>query len=134
MVNSMSNIISEISIEKRLNNSSSTFTITFTTPLTPDEFAVGMEFEFILSDGTQSDEFVVFRGLIETVKRDDKNQNRIYSVTGKDAGRLLTRQPFNFDCEETSTRKYTYNEILGLIVEDTDLEIGRGLVKVSGTV
>lgn len=130
----MSNVIKEISIEKRLNNSSATFNITFSTALTPDEFAVGMEFEFILSDGTQSDEFIVFRGIIESVKRDDKDQNRIYSVTGKDAGRLLTRQPFNFDCESTATRKYSYNEVLGLIVENTDLEIGRGLIKVTGTV
>jgi prophage tail gpP-like protein len=130
----MSNVISEITIEKRINNASATFNITFKTPTAPTDFVVGKEFEFILTDGTQSDEFIVFRGMIESVKRDDKNQNRIYSVTGRDAGRLLTRQPFKLDCETTNARDYTYNEILNMIIEDTDLNIGRGLVVIEGEV
>jgi len=131
---SNSNVIKSISLSKRINNSGANFKIAFNTPLAPDEFVVGMPFEFILTDGTQPDEFTVFSGIIETITRDETNNNRIYEVSGRDAGRLLTRQPFKLDCQETETRTYTYSDILNLIIADTTLELGRGVMAITGEI
>lgn len=127
-------VIKDITVQKRLNDGTSTFKINFNTPLAPTEFQVGMPFEFILDDGTGSDEFIVFRGIIESVDRDEQNSNRIYAITGRDEGRLLTRQPFDFSCETLATRKYSYMDILTRILADTDLKVGRGLKAISGSV
>lgn len=127
------NLIKDIDIQKRINNSTSTFTITFNTPLAPDEFDTGMPFEFILNDNTVSEGYTVFRGVIEEVNRDEQDGNRIYSIVGRDVGRLLSRQPFVLDCSSTS-KKNTYNTILLKILEDTDVSIGKGLTAITGSV
>lgn len=127
-------VIKNIRIDKRLNDGTSVFTVEFNTPLAPDEFQVGMPFEFIVDTATRHDDFIVFTGIIETVDRDEKDQNRIYGITGRDEGRLLTRQPFEFSCETLATRKYSYTEILERILEDTDLEIGREITILKGSV
>jgi hypothetical protein len=124
------NVIKSVTLSKRINNSCSNFEITFNTPLAPDEFTVGMPFELILTDGTQPDEFIAFSGIIETINRDETNNNRIYSVTGRNDGRLLTRQPFKFDCDSTSTTKYSYDYMIDLILTETGVSKGRGIAAI----
>ena len=127
-------VIQDITIEKRVNNSPSTFTVTFATPLHPDEFTTGMDFEFIIVDGTRPEEIIAFNGKIESVKRDEKDGNRIYAIVGRNDGRLFTRQPFKLDCDTTSDKKYSYNEVLDLILTDTGVTKGRGLTTITGEV
>lgn len=127
-------VIKRVEINKRINDGNSTFTVEFNTPLHPDEFQVGMPFEFIIDNGTNNNDFIVFRGIIEKIDRDEQNQNRIYGITGRDEGRLLTRQPFHFECEALARRKYSYIDILGRILEDTDLKIGNDLSNITGSV
>jgi len=127
-------VIKDINIQKRINDGVSVMTINFNTPQSPNEFQVGMPFEFIIDTGMGGDDLIVFRGIIETVSRDEQNQNRIYAITGRDEGRLLSRQPFQFDCETLAKRKYSYIDILNMILEDTNLRLGRELPKISGSV
>jgi len=123
-------VIQKPKITKRINNSGATITLQFNTPLTPDEFVEGVSFEFIVSDGTQSEELTVFTGIVEEIHYQRKT-GRIYGITVRNEGRLLTRQPFQHDCS-TTNRSYSYSEIIDLILEDTNLEKGRGLIAIEG--
>lgn len=126
-------VIKNISISKRLNNSAANLTVTFRTSLAPDEFEEGLDFEFIVTDNLSIDELVVFTGIIEKVHRDENN-NRIYAISGRDTGRLLISQPFYFDCEEAAAQKYSYNDVLNLIIQNTGLKLGKGLIAIEGEV
>ena len=72
------------------------------------------------------DGYTKFRGVVMKVKRNDKDNNRIYGLEGLDAGRLLVKQPFNWDCALADGEEYTVEEILVLMFQDTGIELGRG--------
>lgn len=119
-------VIKEYTISKRLGEASTSFTVTFVTPLAPDAYDTGEDFEFVITDPTLRDGYTKFRGKILSVERNDKDHNRIYGLSGSDVGRLLTRQPFTLDCSISDGEEYTVEEVIELILEETGITLGRG--------
>lgn len=126
-------VIKDFSISKRINEAPTTFSATFNTPLSPDEFVTGSTYEFEIQDNTLPDGFVVWDGIIETIDRNHDKGNQIYGIGGRDTGRLLVKQPFSLDCTEAGTTTYTVREMLGLILTDTDIIVGRGQTPLAET-
>lgn len=118
--------ISDFNVTKRINNAAINFSVNFATPQSPSEFDTGETFELIIDDPTLTDEFVAFSGIIETVDRSSTDNNKIYSLSGRDMGRLLVKQPFKWNCTEAGTDTYSVEDLLAEILEDTGLTIGRG--------
>lgn len=119
-------VIINATITKRINNAATNFTINYSTPLSPADFACGKSFDFIVDDPTLSESFVAISGIVESISRDGKDNNKIYSLSGRDMGRLLVKQPFKWDCTDSLGASYTVGELLSEILEDTGLEVGRG--------
>lgn len=119
-------VIVDFTISKRINEASTTLDVKFTDPTTNTDYDTGKDFQFEVEDETLPDGFIALEGLIEKVDRDDKDQNKIFSLNGRDAGRLLTKQPFNWDCTNATAGDYTFEDILELILVDTGISIGRG--------
>lgn len=119
-------VIKSFDISNRINEGVTSFNITFATPLNPNEYVSGSTFEFVLSDITLDDEYLALIGIVETVERQSKDHNRIYAISGRDKGRLLTKQPFSLDCDTENPRTYTVETLLNKILDGTGITIGRG--------
>lgn len=119
------NILKNSVITKRVNEAATNFECSLPISVPAHAFLEGDEFEYNIYDLTQ-DEFTVVKGIIEDVGRDYQDHGRIYKLTGRDKGRLFVKQPFSLDCVETGGTNYNYNDLLELILVDTDVEVGRG--------
>lgn len=119
-------VLESFEITKRLGDASSYFNVSFVTPLAPDEYSTGEVFEFVVFNRTLPESYTKFTGIIETVDRNEDDNNKIYGLGGQNVGRLLLKQPFNLDCAVADGQDYTIEEILELIFVDTDIELGRG--------
>lgn len=124
-------VIQDGKISKRINEASTSFEVSFATPLEPNDLRTGEVFEFYIYDNTHDDSFVAVTGIVENIKRDNKDDNRIYSISGRDRGRLLVTQPFDFPCAAESAQHYTVEKLLELILKDTGITIGRGQTPLS---
>jgi hypothetical protein len=118
-------------IEYRINEGVTSFSVGMATPLAPDVFITGEEFEYYIYDNTMDDLFVAIKGLVEKVSRDCKDNSRIYGINGRDMGRLLTRQPFTLPCTAELGQQRTVEELLELIFIDTGIKMGRGQTPLS---
>jgi hypothetical protein len=119
-------VIKDFEISKRINEAATSFNVTFITPLSPEEYDTGSEFQFIIDDPTLNDGFVAIDGIVGPVGRDKLNGNKIYSIEGYDSGRILQKQPFALNCTESGVENYTVLQLLNLILTDTGISIGRG--------
>lgn len=119
-------VIKEFEISTRINEGLTSFNITFATPLEPTEYVTGSTFEFVIDDISIDGEFLALNGIVEGVDRKIKDNNRIYSISGRDKGRLLLKQPFSLDCDNTNPTLKTVDEIIDLILTDTGITVGRG--------
>ena len=120
-------VLATVEIVDRMTDNVAEMTVQCKTPLAPDRFHTGYAFEFNLVDPTLQSDFNVVKGVIEKVSRDAKDNNRIYELYGRNIARILTRQPFKFDCTkpENSTT-HSVQDLLKLILQDTGITIGRG--------
>lgn len=119
-------VMKEFEISTRINEGLTSFNITFNTPLAPSKYVTGSTFEFVLNDSTLTDEYVAITGVVESVERKNKDNNRIYGLTGRDKGRLLVKNPFTLDSNTETPTTYTVPELLDLILTGTGITIGRG--------
>jgi len=119
------NILKNSIITKRINEASTNFECYMSISLPPHAFLEGDEFEYNIYDATQ-DEFTVVKGIIEDVGRSYADHGRVYKLTGRDKGRLFVKQPVALNCVETGGVDYDYNDLLDMILVDTDVEVGRG--------
>lgn len=127
-------VIKDFKITTRINEGVTNFSINFITPLSPTTYVSGSTFRFLLDDNTLKNEFEVISGIVETVERESKDGNKIYSITGRDKGRLLTKQPYSLNCNNTNTRTYTVEQHLNLILANTGITIGRGQTELNKTI
>jgi hypothetical protein len=127
-------VIKEFEVSKRINEASTSFNVTFNTPLNPAEYKTGSTFEFVITDNTLTTGFTTITGIIESVERDNKDNNRIYKITGRDKGRLLVKQPYGLDCNTETPTTYTVMQLLTLILADTGITVGRGQEPLSETI
>jgi len=122
----ITDIIRDFKISIRINEGVADFNINFLTALSPSHFVGGSSFEFSVIDTTLKDEFIAITGLIETIERETTNGNKIYAIGGRDKGRLLTKQPYSFDCDSDNPKTYTVEQHLTKILSGTGITIGRG--------
>ncbi|MDY9922803.1 PKD domain-containing protein [Methanobacterium sp.] len=118
------NILKDSIITKRINEAATNLETNLSVAVPAHKFLEGDEFEYSIYDSTQ-EEFTVVKGVIEDVNRDSTN-GTIYKLAGRDKGRLFVKQPFSLDCKDTDGANYSYNEVLEMILVDTDVEVGRG--------
>ncbi len=127
-MSSANEVLYQFQITDRIQDSCREATVYFKTPLAPTAYRTGQPFDITLNDPTLPDGLNVFKGIVESVERDDTDNNRIYSIYGRHIGRMLDAQPFKYDCTkpENSTSK-TVLELINLILTDTGIMIGRGM-------
>jgi len=118
------NILKDSIITKRINEAATNLETNLSVAQPAYKFLEGDEYEYNIYDTTQ-EEFTVVKGVIEDVNRDSTN-GTIYKLSGRDKGRLFVKQPFQLDCKELDGDDYTYNQVLEMILVDTDVQIGRG--------
>lgn len=123
-------IIKDFQVQYRINEGATSFKVNLATPLAPQSIRTGELFEFYIYDNTLDDSFVAVTGIVEDVDRDYQDNGRIYGVSGRDVGRLLFNQPFDFPCGETA-QNYTIEQLLELIIKDTGITMGRGQTPLS---
>lgn len=137
-MNDIYRALARITITKRINEASTSFTVQLKNPLDPDEYDTGEAFEYTLIDNTLPEGHGVINGLIETVDIDQKDGNKIWGLDGRDKGLNLTTTKFSVDSTETvegeeeeSHTEHTVEEWLDLILDGTTITIGRGQVALS---
>ena len=117
--------VTTFTISKRIGEPSTNFSVSFSTPLDPDEYTTGEVLEWDITNPASKESYTRFSGIIESVDRDDTDNNKIYGISGRDKGRLLLRQPFTHTCTLTGT-DYTVEEIIDLILANTGITRGEG--------
>lgn len=127
-------VIKDFKISVRINEGVTDFNINFLTPLSPSDYASGSSFEFSVVDNTLKDEFIAVTGIVETVERESTNGNKIYSITGRDKGRLLTKQPYSLSCNNDNPKTYTVEKHLEKILSGTGITVGRGQTELNKTI
>lgn len=130
-MNDMYRALARITISKRINEASTSFTVQLKNPLDPDEYDTGETFEYTILDNTLPEGHAVISGLIETVDIDQKDGNKIWGLEGRDKGLKLTTSKYNVDATEENHTEHTVLEWLNLILEGTTITIGRGQVALS---
>lgn len=128
------NVIKSFDISTRINEGLSSFSIVFNTPLSPDEFICGSSFQMSMQDSSIKGEAFGITGIVESVDRDAKNNNRIFKITGRDNGRILTRQPFNWGCAYAGSSEYSTRQILEQILQNTGISIGAGQTELANNI
>lgn len=119
-------VITQFTISKRIGEPATNFTVTFNNPLSPDSYATGEEFELKIRNPASKEDHIRFTGIVESIDRDDSDNNKIYGLSGRDEGRLLLRQPFTHTCTLTSGVDYTVEQIIDLILANTNITRGEG--------
>lgn len=118
--------VTTFTLSKRIGEPATNFNVKFSNPLSPDEYATGEELELVIKNPASKEDHTRFTGIIETVDRDDSDNNKIYGISGRDKGRLLLRQPFTHTCTLTTGIDYTVEEIIDLILANTGITRGEG--------
>lgn len=120
-------VIAVIDITDRITDKVTEVTVQCKTPLAPDTYKAGQPFQINLTDPTLQEGYTVVKGTVEKVSRDDKDNNRIYEIYGRNIARMLIKQPFKYDCtEDANTQSNSVINLLNLILQDTGILIGRG--------
>ena len=118
--------VTTFTLTKRIGEPATNFSVSFSNPLSPDEYATGEELELVIRNPASKEDYTRFTGIIESVDRDDADNNKIYGLSGRDKGRLLLRQPFTHTCTLTSGVDYTVEQIIDLILANTGITRGEG--------
>jgi len=118
-------VITQFTLSKRIGEPATNFSVTVANPLSPDSYATGEEFELKIRNPASKEDYTRFTGIVESIDRDDNDNNKIYGLSGRDKGRLLLRQPFTHTCTLTGT-DYTVEEIIDLILANTGITRGDG--------
>jgi len=130
-MNDIYRALARITISKRINEGSTSFTVQLKNPLDPDEYDTGETFEYTIIDNTLPEGHAVISGLIEDVDIDQKDNNKIWGLSGRDKGLELTTTKYSVDSTEENHTEHTVEEWLDLILEDTTITIGRGQAALS---
>ncbi|AEG18628.1 hypothetical protein [Methanobacterium paludis] len=126
-MSSENEVLAVIDIVDRMSDAVTEMTIQCKTPLAPDTYDTGEVFQINLIDPTLQEGYSVVKGTVERVKRDDLDNNRIYEIYGRNIARMLTKQPFKYDCTKPENSKTnSVLDLLNLILTDTGIKIGRG--------
>jgi len=130
-MNDIYRALARITISKRINEGSSSFNVQLKNPLDPDEYDTGETFEYTIIDNTLPEGHAVINGLIEDVDIDQKDNNKIWGLAGRDKGLELTTSKYTVDSTEENHIEHTVEEWLDLILDGTTITIGRGQVALS---
>lgn len=117
--------VTTFTISKRIGEPATNFSVSFSTPLDPEEYSTGEVLEWDITNPASKESYTRFSGIIESVDRDDNDNNKIYGISGRDKGRLLLRQPFTLACTLTGV-DYTVEQIIDLILANTGITRGEG--------
>lgn len=118
--------IKNFNVTTRIQDGLTSFSVDYLTPLKPDALVCGEYVDVTLYDIANPGETVVITGRIQKITRNNKDGNRIYSISGRDAGFQLVQNPYSLDCALTSNVTFNISEILENILEDEDITIGTG--------
>lgn len=120
-------VLATIEIVDRLTDNVAEMTVQCKIPLAPDAYRTGQSFQINLVDPTLQNDFSVLKGCVEKVSRDDTNGNRIYELYGRNIARILTKQPYKYNCAaQGNGTSSSVLDLLKLILQDTGISIGRG--------
>jgi hypothetical protein len=139
MSNPINQGIKDVSISKRYSDCAISFTLNFIPPtnllISPvDIFHEGDEIQFNIADRGKPEGVGIVTGQVQTIETDDAQNNIIQTITGRSIGFLLVKQPFKWDCTTSLGKDYTTNDLIGFILEDTGITIGRGQTPFTETV
>ena len=109
-MNEIYRALARITITKRINEGSTSFTVQLRNPLSPDEYDTGETFEYTIIDPTLPEGHLVLEGLIETVDIDQNDNNKIWGLEGRDKGLELTTTKYNVDSTDET---HTIHTVLG---------------------
>lgn len=118
--------IDNFKITTRINEGVTNFEINYLTPLKPDGLVCGEYVYIELFDTASPGQTTVVGGRIQKISRNNKDNNKIYSISGRDNGFFLIKNKFNLNCSLTSETTFTTSEMLESIVADEPIEIGGG--------
>lgn len=125
-MSSTTEAVTTFTLTKRIGEPATNFSVSFSNSLSPEEYATGEELELVIRNPASKEDYTRFTGIIESVDRDDTDNNKIYGLSGRDKGRLLLRQPFTHTCTLTSGVDYTVEQIIDLILANTGITRGEG--------
>lgn len=126
--------INRFNITRRINDAGMQFDASFSNDEQPDKFRSGNNIEITLNDPSTINGLTVFKGRIQTVKRNHLNSNKIFGITGRHIGYYLLRQRFNWRCNFPTQGAsgllfvdYGPQNVLQRIFENTGIKIARNI-------
>lgn len=107
-------------VEKRGNDAASTFDVSY---LTAEDLLImtGQKITFKERYGNK-DGF--YSGVIQDIKDSYQDEERTWTITGRDTGSKLISQPFTLPCAESNPTQYTSYQLLNMILDGTNVELG----------
>lgn len=117
--------IESFKITQRINDSLTSWSVNFLTTQTNTDFKTGKQFNISLFD-TISGRTALIGGRILKIGKTKKDNNKIYTFSGKDAGFALVTQPYNLDCSLYANSTFSMETKLGHILNNTGITIGSG--------
>jgi hypothetical protein len=118
--------IKSFRVTKRINEGVTSFEIEYATPLRPDGLVCGEQVSIDLIDPSSPGETIIVGGRIQKITRNQKDNNKIYSISGRDEGFFLVKNKFGFDCSLNSQTTFKPYDMLLNILEGENITIGGG--------
>lgn len=119
--------ITGIDIQKRLTESSTNFTMQYRTDKGNADFISGNPISFSLSGVNTASGIDVITGYLQKVRRTDRKANRNFTLSGRDKGFFLVKQPFNWNPTLGTGTYYDMKTLLINILNQTGITLGRQL-------
>lgn len=113
-------------VTTRINEGVTNFELDFLTPLKPDALECGQYVSFEIIDPSQPGQTAVIGGRIQKITRNNKDNNKIYSISGRNEGFFLIKNSFGLSCSLTSQTTFHPYDMLLQILEGTNITIGGG--------
>lgn len=118
--------IANFKITTRINEGITSFNVSYKTPLKPSAFTTGQQLNITLYDVASPGQTTILGGRIQRIKRNKKDANKIYEISGRNDAYFLVKNGFALDGSLTSNTTFTANEMLETILADEPITIGGG--------
>ncbi|KYC51338.1 MAG: hypothetical protein AMQ22_01340 [Candidatus Methanofastidiosum methylothiophilum] len=119
--------ISNMEIQKRLTDSSTNFSMQYRTDKGNSDFRSGNPISFSLSGINTAIGIEVISGYLQRVRRTDRKASRVFTLSGRDKGFFLVKQPFNWNPTLGTGNYYDMQTLLLNILNQTGINLGREL-------
>lgn len=117
--------IMSLEITKRLNEPGTSFSLEYVADTTPAAFTTGNLVSFGLVNPSSPSSLYMCKAYILNLEKSRSVASTHYTLTGTDVGYYLGRQPFSLDCSINNEKLITSNQLITLILQDTNINISR---------